>query len=184
MAAGFYINLPFAGLVLFVLFTLSIPEQTEKKPVRSTWRTTVKDELDLLGFGLFAPACVMFLLAIIWGGNKFAWSSSTIIGLFCGAGGTVIVFVLWELRRGEKAMIPPNIIRKQLVVFGCMTNMLGMASNLTLAYYLPLWFQVIKGETPLMSGVMVLPTAIAQSIGAVLAGKFGEWMWICEAPGV
>ncbi|KAI1617443.1 DNA repair protein RAD50 [Exophiala viscosa] len=175
----FYINLPFSGLVLLVLCTLSIPEQTEKKPVRSTWRATVKEELDLLGFALFAPACVMFLLAIIWGGNKFAWRSSAIIGLFCGAAATTIVFVLRETRRGEKAMIPPSIIRKQLVIFGCITNLLGMASNLTLAYYLPLWFQVVKGESPLMSGVMVLPTAIAQSIGAVLAGKFVQVLRYC-----
>lgn len=132
------------------------------------------EELDLVGFALFAPAVTMLLLAIIWGGNKFPWKSSTIIGLFCGAGATAIVFALWEVRRGEKAMIPPRIIRKQLVISGCVINFLSMASNLTLSYYLPLWFQAVKGASPLKSGVMVLPLAIAQSIGAIVAGKFGE----------
>jgi hypothetical protein len=140
----------------------------------------VKEELDLVGFALFAPAAVMLLLAIIWGGNKFAWNSATIIGLFCGSVATTVVFALWQVHLGEKAMIPPRIIRKQLVVFGCATNFFQMASNLTLSYYLPLWFQVVKGATPLMSGVMILPTAISQSIGAVLAGKFGESKQVCS----
>ncbi|EXJ89916.1 hypothetical protein A1O3_02983 [Capronia epimyces CBS 606.96] len=175
----FYINLPFFGVILLVLSLLPIPEQTEKKPFRSTWRTTVKEELDLAGFALFAAACVMFLLAIIWGGNIFAWKSSTIIGLFCGGGATAIIFAFWESHKGEKAMIPPRIIRTQLVISGCVVNFLVMASNLTLSYYLPLWFQVVKGDTPLMSGVSILPTAIAQSCGAVAAGKFVQVMRYC-----
>ena len=174
IAPGFYINLPLAGLVILVLVISSIPEQIEKKPFRSTWFTTVKEELDLLGFVLFVPACIMVLLALIWGGNKYAWSSSTIIGLFCGGGATAIVFALWQIHRGDKAMIPPKIIRKPLVISGCIINFLAMAGNLTLSYYLPLWFQIVKNATPLMSGVMILPTAVAQTIGAVIAGKFGE----------
>ncbi|EXJ93981.1 hypothetical protein A1O1_02374 [Capronia coronata CBS 617.96] len=175
----FFINLPFSGLVLLILSLLPIPEQIEKKPFRSTWMTTVREELDLVGFALFAPACIMLLLAIIWGGNKYSWDSATIIGLFCGAGATAIVFALWEISRREKAMIPPTIIRKQLVFSGCIVNFLTMAANLTLSYYLPLWFQVVKGATPLMSGVMILPTAIAQSVGAGLAGKIVQVLRYC-----
>lgn len=170
---GFYINLPPAGVVLLVLMIIKIPEQTEKKPVRSNWKHIVTSELDLIGFGLFAPASVMLLLAVIWGGNQFAWDSSTIIGLFCGSFVTYIIFAGWQIHRGEKAMIPPQIIRKKLVLTGCATNFLVMASNLSLAYYLPLWFQVVKDASPTMSGVDLLPTAIAQSLGALTAGKFG-----------
>lgn len=155
--------------------TINIPEQTEKKPVRSNWKHIVTSELDLIGFGLFAPASAMLLLAVIWGGNKFAWDSSTIIGLFCGSFITYIIFAAWQIHRGEKAMIPPRIIRKKLVVAGCATNFLVMASNLSLSYYLPLWFQVVKDASPTMSGVDLLPTAIAQSFGALAAGRFGEF---------
>jgi MFS family permease len=40
-----------------------------------------------------------------------------------------------------------------------------------LTYYLPIWFQVIKGVGPEMSGVMTLPTLISQALASVLAGK-------------
>ncbi|KAJ9272326.1 hypothetical protein DTO212C5_1511 [Paecilomyces variotii] len=142
----FYINLPPGGLAILILSTLSIPEQMEKRPVWINLKNIVTEELDLIGFALFAPACVMFLLAMIWGGTTYPWRSSTIIGLFCGA-----------------------------------FAMLLMGAVLLLSYYLPIWFQVVKNASPTMSGVMILPTAIAQILGAVLAGKFVELIGYCTA---
>ncbi|KAJ9297656.1 hypothetical protein DTO271G3_4431 [Paecilomyces variotii] len=142
----FYINLPPGGLAILILSTLSIPEQMEKRPVWINLKNIVTEELDLIGFSLFAPACVMFLLAMIWGGTTYPWKSSTIIGLFCGAFATLL-----------------------------------MGAVLLLSYYLPIWFQVVKNASPTMSGVMILPTAIAQVLGAVLAGKFVELIGYCTA---
>ncbi|KIW40335.1 uncharacterized protein PV06_07542 [Exophiala oligosperma] len=174
----FYISLPPAGVVLLVLTTVTIPEQTEKQPLRSNWKKLIT-ELDLIGFALFAPASVMLLLAVIWGGNKFAWDSATVIGLFCGSFVTYLIFAAWQWHRGEKAMIPPHVIGRRLVLAGCATNLFQMASNMVLAYYLPLWFQVVKGATPTLSGVYLLPTAISQSIGAVVAGKIVQVLRYC-----
>ncbi|KAJ9195498.1 hypothetical protein DTO164E3_6811 [Paecilomyces variotii] len=177
----FYINLPPGGLAILILSTLSIPEQMEKRPVWINLKNIVTEELDLIGFALFAPACVMFLLAMIWGGTTYPWRSSTIIGLFCGAFATLLVCVAWVMYRGDKAMIPPNIARKRLVIFGCFTSCFQMGAVLLLSYYLPIWFQVVKNASPTMSGVMILPTAIAQILGAVLAGKFVELIGYCTA---
>jgi Fungal trichothecene efflux pump (TRI12). len=171
---GFYINLPPGGLVILIFFALTIPEQMDKKPVRTNLKAIITQELDLIGFALFAPACIMFLLAMIWGGTTYRWNSSTIIGLFCGAFATLVVFIIWILYRGEKAMIPPKIARKRLIIFGCGTSFFQMGSLLLLSYYLPVWFQVVKDASPTMSGVMILPTAIAQIFSAVVAGKFGN----------
>lgn len=165
--------------MLLILSLAKIPEQTEKKPVRSNLKSIITEELDLVGFVLFAPACIMFLLAMVWGGNQYRWDSSTIIGLFCGAFVTILIFAAWEYRRGEKAMIPPKFARNRLVVFGCCTSCFQMGAMMLLSYYLPLWFQVVKSKTPTMSGVDVLPTAISQSVAAVVAGKFGTLSNCC-----
>ncbi|OCT49936.1 MFS multidrug transporter [Cladophialophora carrionii] len=167
----FYINLPPGGLVVCTLLSLTIPEQIKKQPVRGNLTNLVTKELDLVGFTLFAPACIMFLLAMIWGGEDYRWDSSVIIGLFCGAFVTFITFATWEYFRGDKAMIPPSIARKPLVMFGGFTSFLQVGALLLLSYYLPLWFQVVKDDSPLMSGVMVLPTAISQAIAGITAGK-------------
>ncbi|KAJ4537461.1 hypothetical protein HRR83_002686 [Exophiala dermatitidis] len=168
----FYISLPPAGLILLIFLYLHIPEQIEKKTVIPNLKAIITNELDLIGFVLFATACVMALLALTWGGNTYRWDSATIIGLFCGAFGTTVVFAAWEVRRGDKAMMPPTVVRNRLVIFGCLTSWCQAGAMFTLTYYLPLWFQVIKNASPLMSGVMILPTAISQSAGAVAAGKF------------
>lgn len=141
--------------------------------MRENLKRIIKQELDLLGFCLFAPTCVMFLLAIIWGGHEYAWNSSVVIGLFCGAFATLSVFVAWELYRGDHAMIPPNIARRKLVIFGCITSCFQMGSLMVFSYFMPLWFQVVKDASPVMSGVMILPTALSQGIGSVSAGQFG-----------
>jgi MFS family permease len=38
-------------------------------------------------------------------------------------------------------------------------------------YYLPIYFQAVKGATPTMSGVYMLPSILAQLFTAVLAGR-------------
>ena len=40
--------------------------------------------------------------------------------------------------------------------------MLQMGSLLLITYYLPIWFQSVKQVGPTMSGVMILPTFLAQ----------------------
>lgn len=40
--------------------------------------------------------------------------------------------------------------------------MLQMGSLLLITYYLPIWFQSVKKVGPTMSGVMILPTFLAQ----------------------
>ncbi|EXJ66452.1 uncharacterized protein A1O5_10604 [Cladophialophora psammophila CBS 110553] len=175
----FYINLPLSGLVICAFLLLPIPEQVKKQPVRSNLKAIITKELDLVGFTIFAPACVMFLLAMIWGGNQYRWNPSVIIGLFCGALGAFIMFAAWEVFKGEKAMIPPALARNRLVVFGCFTSFLQVGALLSLSYDLPIWFQVVKDESPVMSGVMVLPTAIAQAIGSIMAGKLVQVIGYC-----
>ena len=116
----------------------------------------------------------MFLLAIEWGGDKFAWSSPTIIGLFCGSFATMVAFAVWEYHRGEDAMIPRHIISQRIVLCGCATVFFQLGSLLLLIYYLPVWFQVVLGVSPIESGIHTLPTIISQITGGMLQGTLSK----------
>lgn len=116
----------------------------------------------------------MFLLAVNWGGSTYSWKSATVIGLICGSVVTACVFAVWQRRRGDRAMIPPRIISNRLVLFGCLVSGFQMGALSLLAYYLPLWFQVIKNASPTKSGVMTLPSAISQALGSLIAAKVGS----------
>ncbi|KAI4867402.1 MFS general substrate transporter [Hypoxylon rubiginosum] len=169
----FYINLPIGAVVGLLLIMLRIPEATPKPPVRQILSTAVQS-LDLQGFCLVAPAAIMFFLALQWGGNQYAWDSSTVIGLFVGAGATFILFLLWEHRRGDEAMMPFFMIRKRIIWSASGTMFFFMGVLFVANYYLPIYFQAVKDDSAVMSGVHILPTIIGQIIFAMSSGVFVE----------
>lgn len=153
---------------------IHIPDQIIKPQGRLVLRTVLKD-LDLIGFALFAPAAIQFLLALQYGGNQYAWNSATIIGLFCGAGGTFIIFLVWEYRKGDEAMIPFSMVRKRAVWSSCMVMLFTMSMTFCASYYLPIYFQAVKGVSPTMSGVYLLPSILSQLLLAVISGFLGKY---------
>jgi hypothetical protein len=128
---------------------------------------------DLPGLFLFVPAIIMLLLAVQWGGNKYAWKSATIIGLFVGFGLTMIVFAGWQWRQQDEASVPPRIIRQRSILAAMVIVFMGMGSVQLIGYYLPLYFQVIKGASPVHSGLRLLPTVLANFLASILTGGLG-----------
>ncbi len=100
---------------------IRIPERNQKW--EGSFLKGLLPKLDLLGFALFAPAAIMFLLALEYGGGKEPWNSPTIIGLFVGAAANFLVFLAWEYRTGEDAMIPLSMVAQRQV----WTSMVVMA---------------------------------------------------------
>lgn len=98
------------------LILTRIPDLTTKAPFSMAVVRKVIPQLDLVGFALFAPASVMLLLALQFGGNDFPWNSSVIIGLFVGSAIIAVIFGFWEYHVGDKAMIPGSIITQRLAM--------------------------------------------------------------------
>ena len=160
---------------MLVIVFQRIPEQASKPSFRSTL-PKLPQHLDLIGFGFFSMSCTMFLLAISWGGSAFSWDSSIVIGLLSGAFGMLCAYIAWALYRQDKALIPPGIVKRDIVAFGCAVVFLQGGASMMMSYYLPLWFQAVKGVTPTTSGVMLLPTIISQILGTIASGALGEWL--------
>ncbi|KAJ5629221.1 hypothetical protein N7528_002878 [Penicillium herquei] len=165
----FYINLPVGAVATILLLCIEIPDQMIKPPVKHA-ATTIMRELDLIGFALFSPAAIQLLLALEYGSGTYGWKSATVIGLFCGAGATFIVFLLWEHRIGNKAMIPLKMVANRKVWTSCVVVMAMYGAGLASSYYLPIYFQAVKDDSPIMSGVSLLPTIVTQLIFAVMSG--------------
>lgn len=91
----FYINIPLGALVTICLLFNDVPEAVIKPHWRDVLGTAIKS-LDLIGFALISPAAIMFLLALEYGGNQYAWDSSIVFGLLVGAAVTFAVFLAWE----------------------------------------------------------------------------------------
>jgi MFS family permease len=171
---GFYINLPIAAFVFPILLIINIPERSKADDKdRITVRTSIS-KLDLWGFFLFASLAVQFLLALQWGGTKYPWKSATIIGLFCGSAGTFIIFLIQEFYAGENAMVPFSIVKKTVVWSSCLVCLFFFGALITWTYYLPIYFQAVKGVSPTLSGVYVLPGVLSQIAMAIISGVLGR----------
>jgi predicted MFS family arabinose efflux permease len=131
--------------------------------------------MDLLGFALFSGAVIQLLLALQWAGFKYPWRSSVVIGLMVGFGVTLVAFIGWQLHKGDTASLPPRLFKKRAVCLGMFVAFFGNGGFFLILYYLQIWFQTVKGASPLKGGIMYLPTVGADITGAVLSGALGKF---------
>lgn len=172
----FWVNLPPGALTLLSMLFLFKPPSIQRN------KTVVQRilDLDLIGCAIFVPAVFMLLLAMMWGGTKEAWNSATTIGLFVGSGVAFIIFVSWEGYKGEGAMVPGNVVSRRTVTFSVLFSFCHFGSVGILNYYLPEWFQVVEGASPLQSGTRVLASVLSQIVGTLFAGFLGILLETCH----
>lgn len=178
----FYINLPCGGLAFVLLiFFLDIPtDMLAQKP--ANFEEKVK-QVDHFG-AIFFPTCVVcLLLALQWGGLEYKWSNVRIIVLVTLSGLLFIAFVVVQRWRGDTAMVPGRIFFNRSVLAGAWFSFFNGASMQTLLFYLPTWFQAIKGSSAIRSGIMTLPLVIGIVVASLFAGiltkkigYFTPWM--------
>ncbi|KAI7978553.1 hypothetical protein EIK77_001176 [Talaromyces pinophilus] len=169
----FYINLPVGGVAgAIMLFFIDVPEVVKQRS--DSIMTIITRKLDIMGFFLFAPAAIQVFLALQWGGSKFAWNSATIIGLFCGSGGTIILFGVWEYYQGDNAMAPFSILKIRHVWTSCFVMFLFFGCLQIVSYYLPIYFQTVRGSTAIVSGVHMLPNVLSQLVSTVASGALAS----------
>lgn len=115
----------------------------------------------------------MFLFAVSWGGIKYEWNSATIIGLFCGSAVTLVLFLGWEHRRGDTAMMPLSLLSQRVIWTSCVTYFFLCANMVATNFYMPIYFQAVRGKSPVVSGVYLLPAVLSQLALAIIAGIMG-----------
>lgn len=163
----FYINLPFGGVAaLFIWFLLKIPDRsTTHLPNRQKLA-----QMDFLGISVLLPCVVCLLLALQWGGSAYTWGSWRIILLLVLAGVLAIAFVTSQYLRPDTATIPARIFTQRSILAGfCATFTVG-ASMMIVVYYLPIWFQAIKGVSAVDSGIRLLPLVLSMVVASIASG--------------
>jgi hypothetical protein len=164
---SFYINLPLGAItiILLVLF-LHLNDEKPKLPLRQ-----VLYLLDPLGNLIFLPCVICLLLALQWGGVKYPWSDGRVIALFVVFGVSFIGWlVLQYVERHTNATVPSRIITQRSVLFGGIFQFMLGSTFLTTVIYVPLWFQAIKGVSPVKSGINTIPMILGLVVASILCG--------------
>jgi MFS family permease len=172
----FWISLPLAAVTLVALF-FCLPENESRDGL--TWRQHIS-ELDPIGTVCFVASLTCLFLALSWAGSKYAWNSPIIIGLLVA----FIIFGVDQWLKGEAATLPPRILCNRSVLSGFIFTLFTNSATMVIFYYLPTYFQVVRGSTAAQSGYYQIP-AIAgdiigvalQSTGVTLIGYYTPFMW-------
>ncbi|RMZ77829.1 hypothetical protein DV737_g4181, partial [Chaetothyriales sp. CBS 132003] len=162
----FYFNLPVGALTFISLIFFFKPPKRDTHP--GTFLERVFD-LDLIGNLLLVTAVMMLLLALQFGGSTYPWRSAEVIGLLVGAGAEMIIFLAWQNYRGANTLIPFQVIGERTVAAGFGAGFLS-ATVLIHVYYLPYWFQVVRGTSPTQSGVDTIPYFVSNFAFSMAAG--------------
>jgi MFS family permease len=164
----FYINLPIGGLAMLVIL-IALKPSPPVAPGLTIRQQLAK--LDLLGELFLLPCLICLLLALQWGGSKYAWSNWREVFLFVLFGLCLIAFIVTEIFTQETATIKIRVIKNRSVI-SAMWYMFCLASTmLTLIYYLPLWLQAIKGKSAINSGIDTLPLVVSLVFGSTMSGQ-------------
>ncbi len=127
--------------------------------------------LDLLGELFLLPCIVCLLLALQWAGSTYAWSDGRIIALFTLFGVLFIAFVLVQIFMQETATIPARVIINRNIIGGMWFTCCMASAMMLMVYYLPIWFQAIKGNSAVGSGIHTLPLVLSLVVGAISGGQ-------------
>jgi hypothetical protein len=122
------------------------------------------------------PSIVCLILALQWGGTTYAWSDPTIIGLLVTFGVLFIIFIGVEGWMGPKALAPPHIVLNRSIAGSMLYTFLVSGCMMSIVYYIPIWFQAVKGDSATHAGISTIPMVLAMVIFSIFAAKFTEFI--------
>jgi EmrB/QacA subfamily drug resistance transporter len=155
----FYINVPI-GVIALIVVASQVPGKLRR----------VHHTIDYLGTVLLSLAATSLILLTSLGGTTYRWASAPIYIL--GIAGVVLIaaFVLAE-RRAREPILPLHLFR--LRVFS-VTSVVGFIVGFAMfgaITYLPAFFQVVRGISPTISGVYLLPLMAGLLIVSIGSGQ-------------
>lgn len=135
---------------------------------------TLREELkkvDYMGSGLLTLSVLLLLVALSTGGAPRPWSHPAIVvPLFLGIAG-LIGFVFWERSAYCKhPIMPPQVFSNRTTnIAFTLTTIHGFVTY-GFQFYLPPFFQAVKGSSPTESGLQVMPTTLVVVVLAAIGG--------------
>lgn len=158
---AFWLNLPLAVLsILAVIFLL---------PHRP-FRDREKHRVDYLGSVILMSATSALVLATIWGGNQYEWTSPQIIGLLVFSVVAALVFIPVENRAAEPIM-PMYLFKNRnfLLTLGA-SLALGVAM-FGAVEYIPTYLQMALGVSATAAGLLMIPMMGAMLVVSIITGR-------------
>jgi EmrB/QacA subfamily drug resistance transporter len=155
----FYVNVPI-GAVALVVTSAVLPASAAR----------VHHVIDYAGTALLAAAATAMILLTSLGGNTYRWLSAPIIILGVASVVLVVIFLKVESAAAEP-IIPLALLRNRTF---SSTSAIGFVVGFAMfgaITFLPLYMQVVKGESPTISGLRLTPLMGGLLITSIGSGQ-------------
>ncbi|MGA4840926.1 MFS transporter [Streptomyces sp. G45] len=167
----FYVGVPFAVIALIVLQkTLRLP--VVKRDVKVDWA----------GALLITAAVSLLLIWITFAGSgsgkKYEWLSWQTYTMVGGAVVLGLLFLLVESRASEP-IIPLRLFRNRTITLASAASLFVGVAMFAGTVFFSQYFQLARGESPTMSGVLTIPMIgglfVSSTVSGQLITKTGKW---------
>jgi EmrB/QacA subfamily drug resistance transporter len=155
----FYINIPIGAIALMVVAS-QVPGHLRR----------VHHVIDYFGSIVLVLATTSLVLFTSLGGTTYPWHSAPIIAF--GVAGVVLVglFAVAE-RRATEPVLPLHLFSiRTFSVANFVGFIVGFAMFGAMTF-LPLFFQIVRGESPTISGLQLLPLMVGLLIVSIGSGQ-------------
>ncbi len=155
----FYINIPL-GFIAFI---------TISRVLKTNNMSEIKHRIDLLGAGLLVSWTVVLLIWLergrIWG-----WTSTTSIGVLTLALVLLGLFIRHEAI-SEEPILPTRIFKNRVFTVAGVCTFFGGLGLFGAIIYMPVYLQIVKGQSPTIAGLHMLPIITGLLIGSISSGR-------------
>lgn len=166
---------PYTSVAVFaiILVLCDLPltrKQTERQRKEKTlWRQF--RQVDYASFFLLTPGAVCFLVGLQTGGDQLRFDTPLIMALLILGPVLMSLFVVSEIWIIKHNPIFPRhfvmSINNMAILIG---QFAGGAVNNAIIYFIPLHFQIVKGDTAVESALELLSFFITAVLGGLLSG--------------
>ncbi|MGU3471388.1 MDR family MFS transporter [Paenibacillus sp. D51F] len=154
----FYINIPLGILALIFIGTYYKESLSHSK-----------QRIDWVGAFTLVGAIVCLMFALELGGQKYAWDSGMILGLFAGFVVLLAVFLYTETKVAEP-IISFKMFRKRLFASSVLTSLFYGSTFIIATIYIPIFIQGVYGGSATNSGLLLMPMMIGSVVGSQVGG--------------
>jgi EmrB/QacA subfamily drug resistance transporter len=159
----FFVNLPVGAAAILLAVRLLPPTERRRS-----------ERLDLLGLSLLSPGIGLVVYGLSEAGSGTGFGSPrALLGLLAGA--ALIVLFAWRAaRRGGNALLDVALLARRGFAAAAALNLLVGISLFGALILLPLYFQLVRGESPLATGLLLAPQGVGAALAMPVAGRLTD----------
>jgi MFS family permease len=109
------------------------------------------------------------LLITVWGGSRYAWDSTVILGLAVAAIAGLLIY-LWAERRAAEPITPLHLFRSPVFAISCALFFLSTVVLFAAMIYVPMLMQAVHHYSAFSSGLFLIPLLVGLIAATAVSG--------------